>query len=98
MRILERYELDKPILMQDKLDIIWDKAKVQAPQETVKLLSAEEQYQKVLKETTMTYEEAMANKLEEQAKKIRAMEELHRLQKESEEDNVNMYSVKKRLG
>ena len=24
-RILERYELDKPILMSDKLDIIWDK-------------------------------------------------------------------------
>ena len=25
IKILERYELDKPILMQDKLDIIWDK-------------------------------------------------------------------------
>ena len=25
LRILERYELDKPILMQDKLDMIWDK-------------------------------------------------------------------------
>ena len=25
VRILERYELDKPILMSDKLDIIWDK-------------------------------------------------------------------------
>ena len=25
LKILERYELDKPILMQDKLDIIWDK-------------------------------------------------------------------------
>ena len=24
-RILQRYDLDKPILMQDKLDIIWDK-------------------------------------------------------------------------
>ena len=24
MRILERVELDKPILMHDKLDIIWD--------------------------------------------------------------------------
>lgn len=24
MRILERMELDKPILMHDKLDIIWD--------------------------------------------------------------------------
>lgn len=25
LRILERIELDKPILMHDKLDIIWDK-------------------------------------------------------------------------
>ena len=25
MRILQRVELDKPILMHDKLDIIWDK-------------------------------------------------------------------------
>ena len=25
LKILERYDLDKPILMQDKLDIIWDK-------------------------------------------------------------------------
>ena len=25
IKILERYELDKPILMHDKLDIIWDK-------------------------------------------------------------------------
>ena len=25
VRILERYELDKPILMSDKLEIIWDK-------------------------------------------------------------------------
>ena len=27
LKILERYELDKPILMSDKLDIIWDKSK-----------------------------------------------------------------------
>jgi hypothetical protein len=25
LKILERYELDKPILMADKLDCIWDK-------------------------------------------------------------------------
>jgi hypothetical protein len=25
MRILERVDLDKPILMHDKLEIIWDK-------------------------------------------------------------------------
>ena len=27
LKILERYELDKPILMSDKLDIIWDKSR-----------------------------------------------------------------------
>ena len=27
LKVLERYELDKPILMADKLDIIWDKSK-----------------------------------------------------------------------
>ena len=27
LKILERYELDKPIIMADKLDIIWDKSK-----------------------------------------------------------------------
>jgi hypothetical protein len=27
IRILDRYDLDKPILMSDKLDIIWDKSK-----------------------------------------------------------------------
>ena len=31
VKILHRYELDKPILMQDKLDIIWDKSKVKKP-------------------------------------------------------------------
>jgi hypothetical protein len=27
MRILQRVDLDKPILMHDKLEIIWDKSK-----------------------------------------------------------------------
>jgi len=26
LKIIERYELDKPIMMSDKLDIIWDKS------------------------------------------------------------------------
>ena len=26
LKILDRYDLDKPILMQDKMDIIWDKS------------------------------------------------------------------------
>lgn len=31
IKILERYELDKPILMQDKLDMIWDKPEGKEP-------------------------------------------------------------------
>ena len=31
LRILQRYELDKPILMRDKLDAIWDK-RVETPE------------------------------------------------------------------
>ena len=31
LKILERYELDKPILMQDKLDMIWDKPEGKEP-------------------------------------------------------------------
>ena len=27
LKILERYDLDKPIIMQDKLDVIWEKSK-----------------------------------------------------------------------
>ena len=41
MKILQRYELDKPILMRDKLDIIWDKKKVEEPQVPVPELTPE---------------------------------------------------------
>jgi len=33
LRILERIEYDKPILMHDKLDIIWDKDDTEKPEQ-----------------------------------------------------------------
>lgn len=36
VKILERYELDKPIMMQDKLDMIWDKPPGKVPQSLIK--------------------------------------------------------------
>lgn len=45
VKILQRYELDKPILMQDKLDIIWDKSKYKRPQQTQdKAENSDEEY------------------------------------------------------
>ena len=58
VRILERYELDKPILMSDKLDIIWDKnensevrkeGKSRKP--VITLDDAKNQYQDLMKKT-----------------------------------------------
>ena len=63
VKILKRYELDKPILMQDKLDMIWDKSekKVVAPKAVVEL-TPEEAYENLLKETMMTPREAFEKK------------------------------------
>lgn len=44
MKILQRYELDKPILMRDKLDIIWDKKKVKEPQVPIPELTPEQEF------------------------------------------------------
>ena len=94
-KIIERYELDKPILMSDKLDIIWDKSKskraseLQFKLEHQHQLDPEEEYNRVLRESAMTAEEA--KKEFEEAKNIRnaaIYEKLHR------EDNVNQYAVK----
>ena len=35
LRILDRYEVDKPILMADKLDIIWDKNSKARPEKDI---------------------------------------------------------------
>ena len=59
IRILERYELDKPILMQDKLDIIWDKnekttekKKKSGGKKIETLEDAKAHYEELLKKTT----------------------------------------------
>ena len=53
-KILQRYELDKPILMRDKLDMIWDKRKPEPTPEPVIVETAEEEYARILKESSMT--------------------------------------------
>ena len=61
VRILERYELDKPILMQDKLDIIWDKSAKRKKPEAMpekELETPEEEFARTVKESLMTAEEA----------------------------------------
>lgn len=42
VKILHRYDLDKPILMQDKLDIIWDKRKPVPKPEPVRIETVED--------------------------------------------------------
>ena len=58
VRILERYELDKPILMRDKLDMIWEKREPEPIPEPVIVESAEAEYARILKESSMTAKEA----------------------------------------
>ena len=59
VKILKRYELDKPILMRDKLDIIWDKRKEVMKVAPTQNLTAEEEYERKLRETTMTEREGI---------------------------------------
>ena len=58
VRILERYELDKPILMRDKLDMIWEKREPEPIPEPVIVETAEEEYARILKESSMSAKEA----------------------------------------
>ena len=51
VKILQRYDLDKPILMRDKLDIIWDKHKPEPQPEPVLIETASEEYLRVLKDS-----------------------------------------------
>lgn len=55
-RILTRYELDKPILMRDKLDMIWDKKKTEDEpvDEPEKDLTPDEEFERVLREYKMS--------------------------------------------
>ena len=96
LKILERYDLDKPILMSDKLDIIWDKAEKTEDQgvkkKEVVCSDPEEEYQRVLRKSTMSAEEAFKERSE--AKKKRNDEIRENLHKT---DNVNQYAVKHKL-
>ena len=61
LKILERYEIDKPILMQDKLDIIWDKAEKKADPDHLaekKEYDPEAEFEKELAESLLTADEA----------------------------------------
>ena len=58
VRILQRYELDKPILMRDKLDMIWEKREPEPIPEPVIVETAEEEYARILKESSMSAKEA----------------------------------------
>lgn len=93
VKILQRYELDKPILMRDKLDIIWDKREAEPVPEPVIVETAEEEFDRVLKESSMTAKEAYEI---EQKKKLEKKEAFKQKMKMS--DNVNQYAVKFKLG
>lgn len=86
LKILERYELDKPILMSDKLDIIWDKRPktIDDDQSLQKHPDPDIEYQRVLRESVMTAEEA-----HEMAKKANERRLLIKREKMKNEDNVN---------
>ena len=86
LKILERYELDKPILMSDKLDIIWDKRPKNSGDDKAlrKSIDPDIEYQKILKESVMTTEEAST-----EAKKAHERRLELRREKMKNEDNVN---------
>ena len=94
LKILERYELDKPILMSDKLDIIWDKSKKEddSAKKVFIKVDPEAEFERILRESTMTAEEAFQEKEEAKARRNAAIrDKLHR------DDNVNQYAVKQKL-
>ena len=93
IRILQRYELDKPILMRDKLDMIWDKREPEPIPEPVIVETAEEEYARILKESSMTAKEAFKEKQEEKKRKKEEFKEKMQIN-----DNVNQYAVKFKLG
>ena len=93
LKILKRYELDKPILMRDKLDMIWDKREAEPIPEPVIIESPEEEYARVLKESTQTAKEAYEIKQKEKQEKTEVFKQQMRTN-----DNVNQYAVKFKLG
>ena len=85
LRILDRYEVDKPILMADKLDIIWDKNTKARPENDI-----DNEQEDIL----LTKEEIKKKK---QAR-IKAQAELKREEERHSQNNVNHYAVKQKLG
>ena len=90
IKILERYELDRPIMMHDKIDVIWDKKKVPEPPKPEPILTADEEFEKILAELR-GHEE----KHETESAIARRKEEKNN--RKFEEDNVNHYAVKFKL-
>lgn len=66
LKILDRYEMDKPILMADKLDIIWDKTgkKSDKPMTTVGVdkCDPDVEFDKALAESKLTAKELQNKK------------------------------------
>lgn len=91
IRILDRYELDKPILMHDKIDIIWDKHPAKKKPAPELNLTPEEEFNKVLKEMRDNGDS------KETASQLAARKEAQRLRAKAN-DNVNHYAVKFKLG
>lgn len=61
LKILDRYEMDKPILMQDKLDIIWDKAQKKGDADQngeKKPYDPEAEFERELADSLLTAEQA----------------------------------------
>mmetsp|Transcript_19114 Transcript_19114/g.22539 ORF Transcript_19114/g.22539 Transcript_19114/m.22539 type:complete len:107 (-) Transcript_19114:761-1081(-) len=89
IKILQRYELDKPILMRDKLDIIWDKKPARKAPPVEPVLSPEQEFDKVLKELRegdeLRVDDSNRGDAEEKLTKKKG-------------DNVNHYAVKFKLG
>ena len=72
LKILERYELDKPILMADKLDIIWDKTSKKLGDSTddkKKREDPEAEFDRVLVESKLTGEDF--RKMKEAKRKVK---------------------------
>ena len=87
LKILDRYEMDKPILMQDKLDIIWDKAqkKGDADQSTNKKpYDPEEEFERELADSLLTAEQVKKKREDQDKARTIALVEKKRLY-----DNVN---------
>lgn len=116
IKILERYELDKPILMHDKLDIIWDKKEDNKSPTKKNTTSQEHQTDadQIINSMQIGEESPRINKVNEVEETNRggtggdlnqtfttskeSTAAMQARQKKIDEDNVNQYAVKHKLG